>query len=118
MNRTHITGKVLLLAQDSLIPIELGFDLSYQLLGSLLVCRLPDVRLDKFFPNKGSCDRVKLSILDACRLLELCIGLGVRRDQLRARSERGEVSTDSARLVQLKSVVLLLERTKGERGHA
>jgi hypothetical protein len=43
-------------------------------------------------------------------LFELCAGLGIGGDQLRAGSERREVSADGARLVQLETVVLLLNQ--------
>ena len=66
--------------------------------------------LDNLFPNNAAHDRIKLGIFDARCLLKLCSGLRLRGDQLWARPERREVAADSARLVQLKAVVLLLEQ--------
>ena|SRR5260221_7313911 len=113
MRQTHVTSKVLLPAQDSLIPIELAFQLWDQLLDALFVRRLPSVLLDNLLPNDASHDRIKLGLLDARCLLKLCSGLRLRGDQLRARPERREVAADGARLVQFKAVVLLLERGRG-----
>ena len=66
-----------------------------------------------FFGNAAR-DRVELRILDACSLLELGTGLGLGGDQFWARSDCGEIAPDSARLEQLKVVVLLLNSAKKE----
>ena len=113
MRCTHVTSKVLLPAQDILIHIELTFQLRDQLLDALFIGRLPDVLLDDLFPNDTAHDRIKLGILGARRLLELCSGLKLRRDQLRPRPERREVAADSAIFIQLKAIVLLLRQREG-----
>lgn len=59
---------------------------------------------------KGECDRLKLGILDARCLLELCSGLGIGGDQLRPRPEGRKVAANSTRFVQLEAIVLLLGR--------
>jgi hypothetical protein len=93
---THITGKVLLPAQDDLIPVELIFEETDQLLDELLIRRLATVELEHFFIGDGARIRVELRILDACRLLEFRIGPGIARDQLWAGSLRCKVAADSA----------------------
>ena len=97
-----------MLAQDDLVCVELAFQLVDQLLDALLIRRQPAALLEHPFDNNASRDRIKLRVLDARRLLELCAGLGIGGDQLRAGPERREVSADSARLVQLEAIVLLL----------
>ena len=113
MRCTHVTSKVLLPAQDILVHIELAFQLRDQLLDALFIGRLPDVLPDDLFPNDTAHDRIKLGILGARRLLELCSGLKLRRDQLRPRPERREVAADSAVFIQLKAIVLLLRQGGG-----
>ena len=107
-DQTHIAREVLLLAQDGLVPVELTFELRDQLLDALLVRRQPAVRLVHFFRNDAGRNRIKLRILDARRLLEFCVGLGIGGDQLGPRPERRDVAADGARFVQLEAVVLLL----------
>jgi len=107
--KTHIAREVVLLAQDGLIPVELGFELRDQLLDALLVRRQPAVRLVHSFRNDAGRNRIKLRILDARRLLEFCVGLGIGGDQLGPRPERRDVAADGARFVQLEAVVLLLK---------
>jgi len=80
--RTHVTSKVSLLAQYGLVSIELTFELRGEFLDALLVHRLTTARLDHLFPENDARDRIKLRILDARCLLELCVCLGLRRDQL------------------------------------
>ena len=108
---THITSKVLLLPQDCLVPIKLALKLSDELLYTLLVRHLPEARLENFLPGDARHDRIKLRILDACRLLVLGVGLGLSRDQLCARAKRRDVPSDGARLEQLKAIVLLKKKT-------
>ena len=81
---TYISSEVLLLAQDSLIHVQL-----------ILEGR---EGFRHFVPNRTD-NRVPLRILDTASLLELgdCAGLG--GDQRGARSERGEVAADGTRLV-------------------
>ena len=100
-----------MLAQDSLIAIQFGFKERDQLLDALLVRRLPIKLLEHPFLGDAARDRVELRILDAGRLLELGTGLGLGGEQLWARPKRGEIAPDSARLEQLK-VVLLTRRQK------
>ena len=107
--RTHVTSKVFLLAQYGLVSIELTFELRGEFLDALLVHRLTTARLDHLFPENDARDRIKLRILDARCLLELCVCLWLRRDQLWARPERRNVAADSTRLEQLETVVLLLD---------
>lgn len=108
--KTHFASEVLLLAQDGLVPVELGFELRHQLLDALLVRRQPAVLLEDLFDEDAGQDRFELRILDARRLLEFRARLGVGRDQLGSRPERGDVTADSARLEQLKAIVLLLKK--------
>lgn len=107
--RTHVASKVFLLAQYGLVSIELTFELRDEFLDALLVHRLTTARLDHLFPENDARNRIELRILDACCLLELCVCLGLCRDQLWARPERRNVAADSARLEQLETVVLLLD---------
>ena len=104
---THITGKVLLLAQDGLITIELALELAKKLLYTLLIRYSPPEQLEYLLFRNSRRDRIKTRILDAGRLLEFGMGLGLSGDQLWAGSEGCQVPPDSARLVQLESVILL-----------
>ena len=101
-----------MLSQDDLVRIELLFKLSGEFLHKLLVRGLPKARLENFLPNDDRCERIKVRILDARRLLELGVSLGVAGDQLCARAERRDVSPDGARLEQLKAIILLKIRQK------
>ena len=112
-NETYITSKVLLPPQDGLVSVQLTFELRDELLDALLVRRLPAVLLEHPFHENASRDRLKLAILDARRLLELGVGFGLGGDQLWARPEGRDVATDSTRLEQLESVVLLLDDIAG-----
>ena len=107
---THITGKVLLLSQDGLVPVKLALKLNDELLHVLLVRSLPEHRLENFLVGDFRHDRIKLRILDARRLLELGTGLGIGRNQLGARAQRRDVPRDGARLEQLKPVILLKKK--------
>ena len=104
---THITGKVLLLAQDGLISIELAFKLADQLLHVLLIRYFPIEFLEYLLVANSRHDRIKIRILDAGRLLEFGTGLALGRNQLWAGADACEVASDSARLVQLEPVSLL-----------
>jgi hypothetical protein len=110
-----------LLAQDGLVPIELTFEERELRLDTLLVYRLPEDLLEHCLFEDVGRDRVELRILHARRLLEFRTSPGLRRDQLRAGSERGEVAADSARLEELEAVLQLLDRqqkkTTGENAH-
>jgi len=110
--KTHITSKVLLLAKDGLISVELGLELRDELIDAVLVRRQSAVLLEHLFDENAGHDGLKVGIFDARRLLELCAGLGIGGDQLRARAERRQVATDGARFVQLEAVVLLLDRER------
>jgi hypothetical protein len=66
----HITSKVLLLAQDDLVRVELTFQLGCQLLDALLVRRQPAERFENPFSNNASRDRIELRVFDARSLLE------------------------------------------------
>jgi hypothetical protein len=92
---THITGKVLLLAQDSLIPVELIFKELDELFEALLIRCLAAVGLEQLFVGNAARIRVELRILDACRLLEFREGLGLAGDQLGAGPLRRKVAADS-----------------------
>ena len=109
---THITSKVLLLSQDGLVPIKLALKLDDELLHVLLVRSLPEHRLENLLVGDFRRDRIKLRILNARRLLELGTGLGVGRNQLRARAQRRDVPRDGARLEKLKAVLLLEKKKK------
>jgi hypothetical protein len=104
---THITSKVLLLAQDGLISIELAFKLAEQILHTILIRYSPPVALEYLLKGKSRRDRIEIRIFDAGRLLEFGTGLGLSRDQLWAGADAREVACNSARLVQLESVILL-----------
>ena len=104
-----------MLVQYDLIHIELTFQLGDQLLDALFVRRQPAVLLEHPFYNNASGDRIKLRVFDARRLLELCARLGIGGDQLRAGPEGREVSTDSARLEELETIVLLHNRVVRDR---
>ena len=104
---THVTGKVLLLSQDGLISIELAFKLAEQLLHTLLIRYSPPELLEYLLLGKSRRDRIKIRKLDAGRLFEFGVGLGLGGDQLWARAKGREVPSDSARLEQLESVILL-----------
>ena len=104
---TYIASKVLLTAQDGIIPIELTFQLSDRLLDTLLVRRQPNELLGRPFKKNGARDRIKLSILDARGLLELCAGLGICGISSGPDPERSKVTTDCTRFVQLETIVLL-----------
>ena len=103
--------------QDGIISVQLTFQLRNELLDALLVRSLSAVLLEHPFYEDASRDGLKLAIFDARRLLKLGAGLGIGRDQLGAGPERREVATDSTRLEQLETIVLLLdERTTGGEG--
>jgi len=104
----HITSKVLLLAQDGFVPIELALKLNDELLHTFLIRHPPAVALVNFLERNVRRDRIKLRILDTCRLLELGIGLRLSGDQLWAGALRREVPCDGARLEQLEAIVLLI----------
>jgi hypothetical protein len=104
---THITSKVLLLAQECFVPIELAFKLTGELLHLRLIRRLPKERLVNLLLGNANRDRIKLRILDASCLLELRICLWLSRDQLWTRPKRCDVPPDGARLEQLKAIFLL-----------
>ena len=104
---THVTSKVLLLAQDGLISIELAFKLPEQFLYTLLIRFTPPPLLEYLLFGKSQRDRIKIRILDAGCLLEFGTGLRLSRDQLWAGANGREVSSDSARLEQLESIILL-----------
>ena len=103
----HITSKVLLLAQGSFVPSKFVFKPSDKRLHMLLIRLHTNVQLETFRPDNLQRDRIKLRILDACRLLELGTGLGLSRYQLCARAKRREVPPDGARLEQLEAIILL-----------
>ena len=111
---THITSKVLLLAQDGLISIEFAFKLAKQFLHTLLIRYSAPELLEYLLFGNSRRDRIKICILDASRLLEFGMGLGLSGDQLCAGSEGRQVPSDSARLVQLESVILLNIQRKKE----
>ena len=113
---THITSKVLLLAQEPFVPIELAFKLTGELLHLRLIRRLPKDRLVNLLPDNASRDRIKLRILDASRLLELGMRLWLSRDQLWTRPKRRDVPPDGVRAEQLEAIFLLnsAEREKRE----
>jgi hypothetical protein len=50
---TYITSKVLLFAQDGFVSIKLDFKQSHELLHTLLIRHLPEVRLDNFLPGNA-----------------------------------------------------------------
>jgi hypothetical protein len=107
-NGAHITSKVLLLAQDGLVHVQLALKGREERLDALLVDRQPvDLLVQRLLENLVR-DRVELRILDARRLLELGTGLGLGGDQRGARPELGEVAADGARLEELEVVVFLL----------
>jgi hypothetical protein len=110
LRTTHITSKVLLLAQDGLVPIELTFEEREVRIDTLLVYRLPEHLLERCLSENVAGDRVELSILHARRLLESRTRPELRRDQLRASSECGEVAADSARLEELEAILHLLDK--------
>jgi hypothetical protein len=93
---THVTGKVLLLSQDGLIPVELIFEEKDELFEALLVRCLATVGLEHLFVGNAARIRIELRILDACRLLKFRQGLGLTGNQLRARPLRRKVAADSA----------------------
>ena len=105
----HITTNVLLLAQDGFVPIKLALKLNNELLHTFLIGHTPLVLLENLLVGNVRRDRIKLRILDACRLLEFGIGLGLGRDQLWARAERREVPSNGARLVQLETIFMLIQ---------
>jgi hypothetical protein len=105
---THITGKVLLLAQDGLIPIELAIEKLGELFDEVLIRDHVDDGLDPLFEGDETCKRFKLRILHACRLLKFRKGLGLAGDQLRAGPLSRKVAADGAWFEQLKAVFLLL----------
>jgi hypothetical protein len=90
------------------VSIKLDFKQSHELLDTLLIRLHPEARLDYFLIGNDCSKRVKLCILDACRLLELGIRLGLTRDELWARAKGGEVPSDGARLEQLETIILLI----------
>jgi hypothetical protein len=107
---THITSEVLLLAQNGLIPLELPFEATDEFFEVILICRFAAVALEQLLVGDAARIRIKLRILDACCLLELGIGLWLGGDQLCAGTLRGKVAGNSARLVQLEAVLILLIR--------
>ncbi len=107
MADTYITSKVLLLAQDDLVSIKLAFKLPSQLLHTLLIRYASRKQLENLLFGNSRRNRIKIRVLDACRLLEFGACLGLSRDQLRPRAKGREVATDSARLEQIESVILL-----------
>ena len=96
------------------MSIKLDFKQSHELLHTLLIRHHPEARLDYFLIGNDRSERVKLCILDACRLLELGIRLGLSRDELWARAKGGDVPSDGARLEQLETIILLI-RQKGNK---
>ena len=104
---THVTGKILLLAQDDLISIELAFKLPEQFLYTLLVRFAPPELLEYLFFRNSRRDRIKIRILDAGRLLEFGTCLRLSRDQLWAGANGRKVPSDSAGLEQFESIILL-----------
>ena len=105
----HITSKVLLLAQDGLVHVELALKDREERLDALFVNRLrvPEHLLEERLLENLLPDRVELRILDARRLLELGEGLRLCGDERGARPELGEVAADGARLEELEAVVFL-----------
>ena len=95
---TYISSEVLLLAQDSLIPVQLNLEPRDELSHERLVGRLTKVGLEHLFCRNRTNNRVPLRILDTASLLVLgdCAGFG--GDQGGARSESGEMTADGARL--------------------
>ena len=91
---TYIASEVLLLAQDDLIPVELDLQPSDKLSYERLVGCLTIEGLEYLFGGNCTNNRVELRVLDACGLLELGVRAGLSRQQLGARTERGEVATD------------------------
>jgi hypothetical protein len=104
---TYITSKVLLLAQEGFVPIKLAFKLSRELLHLRLIRRHLKERLVDFLLDNAISDRIELRILDASRLLELGMCLGLSRDQFWAGAKGRDVPPDGARLEQLEAIFLL-----------
>jgi hypothetical protein len=104
-----------LLAQDGLVPIELTFEERELRIDTLLVYRLPEDLLEHCLFEDVGRDRVELRILHARGLLKFRTSPGLRWDQLRASSERGEVAADSARLEEFEAVLQLINRQQRKR---
>jgi hypothetical protein len=102
---TYIASEVLLLAQDSLIPVQLDLEPSHELSHERLISLLTKTGLDHLFIGNHTGNRVELRILDTCSLLVPGDREAVSRYQRGAGSERGEVAADGARLVQLETIV-------------
>jgi hypothetical protein len=97
-----------LLSQEGVIPLELPFEGTDEFFDVLLIRRLAAVGLEHLLVGDPARIWIKLRILDTCRLLELGIGLWLSGDQLCAGTLRSKVARNSARLVQLEAVVILL----------
>jgi hypothetical protein len=91
---TYIASEVLLLAQDSLIPVQLNLEPSDEFGHERLVGLLTKAGFDHLFVGNHTSNRVELRILDTCSLLELGDRAGISRHQLWASSERDEVAAD------------------------
>ena len=93
---THVTGKILLLAQDGLIPVELTFQELNELFDAVLIRSHANDGLDILFERDEARKRFELRILSACRLLKFRERLGLAGDQLGAGPLSRKVATDSA----------------------
>jgi hypothetical protein len=102
---TYIASEVLLLAQDGLVPVQLRIELRAELSHECLVGLLAIADPEHLLERNHTDDRVELRVLDAGSLLVLGERARFGRHERGASPERGEVTADSARLVQLETIV-------------